>query len=88
MKMPVMKMRLVNGLLAIALGTALSIGLSGCVSYGNTHALVTPVGAIGYHSFKPEHRTQPREIKLPEPSAPDQIAAVNQQPEPVSNGEQ
>lgn len=84
MKMRLMKTRLMNGLLAVALGTA----LSGCVSYGNTHALVTPVGAIGYHSFKPEHRTQQREIKLPEHSAPDQIAAVNEQPKLDTSGEQ
>jgi len=30
--------------------------LSGCVSYGQTHALVTPIGVAGWHSFAPPQR--------------------------------
>ncbi len=52
--------------------------LSGCVSYGNTHALVTPVGVLGYHKFKPENSSTPREINLPEQRTPDRIAATNE----------
>ncbi len=28
--------------------------LSGCVTTPNTKALVTPIGAAGYHTFKPK----------------------------------
>ena len=48
--------------------------LSGCVTYGQTHALITPIGVAGVHSFKPSDST-PRNINLPKPSQPDQIAA-------------
>jgi hypothetical protein len=68
-----MKVGLLSSLTMIALAAA----LGGCVSYGNTHALVTPVGVMGYHSFKPDDKSTPREIKLPEQSTPDRIAAVN-----------
>lgn len=71
-----MKVRLLNGLAIVSLAAA----LSGCVSYGNTHALVTPVGAIGYHTFKPENAPKPpRDINLPKASEPDRIAATNEQ---------
>ncbi|MDY6945792.1 MAG: hypothetical protein SXG53_08750 [Pseudomonadota bacterium] len=68
-----MKVRLLTGLTIISLSAA----LGGCVSYGTTHALVTPVGVVGYHSFKPDNQSMPREITLPEQSTPDRIAAAN-----------
>lgn len=68
-----MKVRSLSSLTMIAFAAA----LSGCVSYGNTHALVTPVGVMGYHSFKPDNKGTPREIELPEQSTPDRIAATN-----------
>lgn len=64
-----MKVRFTTTLAIVSSAAA----LSGCVSYGNTHALITPVGAVGYHSFKPSNTT--RDIQLPEPSNPDRIAA-------------
>jgi hypothetical protein len=60
--------------------------LSGCVSLGNTHALVTPVGAVGYHTFKPRNAPNPnvpRDIRL---NWPDRVAANNPQEEPSKNG--
>ena len=73
-----MKVRLFSSLTIVSLAAA----LSGCVSYGNTHALVTPVGVMGYHSFKPDNKATPREIKLPEQSMPDRIAATNESEQP------
>jgi hypothetical protein len=47
--------------------------MSGCVSYGgNTHALITPVGIAGYHTFKPENAPQPVR-------QPDRMASTNAQ---------
>lgn len=67
-----MKVRLLNivGIVSIA------AAMSGCVSYGNTHALLTPVGVIGYHKFKPEN-TAPA---VPPPN-PDRVAHANEQDE-------
>lgn len=31
----------------------IALALSGCVSTPNTKALITPVGAAGYHTFAP-----------------------------------
>lgn len=67
-----MKVRMLNGLAIVSLAAA----LAGCVSYGNTHALLTPVGVVGYHTFKPANSTTPREIRLPE--TPDRIAASSE----------
>lgn len=64
-----MKVRFTTTLAIVSLAAA----LSGCVSYGNTHALLTPVGGIGYHSFKPSNTA--RDIQLPEQKNPDRIAA-------------
>lgn len=66
-----MKVRLLTmiGIVSMAAAT------SGCVSMGGTHALITPVGAIGYHKFKPEN-TQPA---VPLPPNPDQVAAIQKQ---------
>jgi hypothetical protein len=47
--------------------------LGGCVSYGNTHALITPLGVAGYHKFKPEN-TSP---VLPPPT-PDRMTAATE----------
>lgn len=76
-----MKVRLLSGLASGLAMVSLAAALSGCVSYGNTHALVTPVGVAGYHSFKPKNTNTPRDIQLPEQSPPDRIAATNDQPE-------
>ncbi len=53
--------------------------MSGCVSYGNTHALVTPVGAVGYHTFKPQNS----EPAVPSESNPNRVAATNAQNDDV-----
>lgn len=45
--------------------------LSGCVNTPNTKALITPVGAAGYHMFKP--KDVPTRI---EPSDVDRLAAA------------
>lgn len=77
-----MKLRLLNGLMIVSLVAA----LSGCVSLGNTHALVTPVGAIGYHTFKPDNAPNPnvpRDIRL---GGPDRVAAANEQSKQSNNG--
>jgi hypothetical protein len=51
---------------------SMAVVMSGCVSYGNTHALITPVGVAGYHKFKPQN-TAPAL-----PPSPDQVAAIQQ----------
>jgi hypothetical protein len=53
--------------------------LSGCVSVGNTHALITPVGVAGFHTFKPAPND--RDILLPPQRNPDRIAATREQAE-------
>jgi hypothetical protein len=68
------KSRLLKITAVVSFASALVGGLSGCVTYGNTHALITPVGVAGYHTFKP---SQPvRDINLPEQRNADKIAAV------------
>ena len=56
----------------------LTVSMSGCVSYGNTHALITPVGVAGYHSFKPADapRNVPPDINLQQDRDPNRIAAA------------
>ena len=66
-----MKVRLLSFVGVVSIAAA----LSGCVSYGNTHALVTPLGVAGYHKFKPEN-TAP--VVPPRPT-PDRMTAANQQ---------
>lgn len=79
-----MNVRMLRLRISSGLGIAcLAMTLSGCVTYGNTHALITPVGVAGYHTFKPDHGKTPREINLPEQRTPDRIAAVNDQDEQV-----
>jgi hypothetical protein len=61
-----------SSMLAVAVVAAAT---SGCVTYGNTHALLTPVGVAGYRTFKPDHAELPRDIDLPAPSTADHIAS-------------
>ena len=75
-----MKVRLLNVVGLVSLAAA----MSGCVSYGGTHALITPVGAIGYHKFKPEN-TSP--AVLPPPNA-DRVAAIQKQHEQAARDEE
>lgn len=78
-------MRLVSSAL-VAVGFAAA--LSGCVSYGNTHALLTPIGVAGYHSFKPANapRTVP-EIQLQQDRDPNRIAVTKAQQKPAADNE-
>ncbi|GFE83536.1 hypothetical protein GCM10011487_55360 [Steroidobacter agaridevorans] len=66
-----MKVRLLSLVSVVSIAAA----LSGCVSYGNTHALITPLGVAGYHKFKPEN-TAP--VVPPRPN-PDRMTAANHQ---------
>jgi hypothetical protein len=54
--------------------------LTGCVSFGNTDALITPIGVAGVHSFKPSDSA--REINLPPQRQPDTVAANRERIEP------
>lgn len=66
-----MKIRLSNVVGIVSIAAA----LSGCVSYGNTHALITPLGVAGYHKFKPENSAP----VVPPPPNPDRMTASHQQ---------
>ena len=78
-----MKMRLTK----LVCSAAVAAGLSGCVSYGNTHALITPVGVVGYHTFKPANAPS-RDIQLPpQQRDPNQIAAVKAKKEQPADSE-
>jgi hypothetical protein len=72
-----MKMQLLKLVGSAAVLTAVT-GLGGCVSYGNTHALLTPVGIAGYHTFKPANapRNVPPDIQLQQDRDPNRIAAA------------
>lgn len=65
-------------------GAAMALSsVSGCVSYGNTHALITPVGVAGYHTFKP---TEPARDLPPtdlNQTDPDRVAAAKPKREPA-----
>jgi hypothetical protein len=63
----------ISSLAALSAATA----LSGCVSVGRTHALITPVGVAGVHSFKPAPNG--RDIRLPPQQDPDRVAAIREQ---------
>lgn len=76
MKVPVLK---------IVSCAAVAAALSGCVSNGNTHALITPVGVVGYHTFKPSQGT--REIQLPQDRDPNQIAAAKAEQEQAADSD-
>lgn len=62
-------------LLSVVGVVSMAAAMSGCVSYGGTHALITPVGAIGYHKFKPENSSP----ALPPPPNADRVAAIQKQ---------
>jgi hypothetical protein len=51
--------------------SALLIGLSGCINTATTKALITPVGAVGIHSFAPERSPD----RMPPPDA-DRVARM------------
>jgi hypothetical protein len=76
-----MTMRSIKLVCSAVVMAALTAGLSGCVSYGNTHALLTPVGVAGYHSFKPANapRNVPPEIQLQQDRDPNRIAAARRE---------
>ena len=74
-----MKIRMFQVLGVVSVAAA----LSGCVTSGGTHALITPVGVAGYHTFKPEN-TAP--VRPPLPNA-DRVAA-NQENERQSRDEE
>lgn len=64
----------------IAAIVSFAAALSGCVSYGNTHALITPVGVAGYHTFKPDvvDPNAPRDIRLSQQRAAlERVASTN-----------
>jgi hypothetical protein len=79
-----MKMRLTKLVCSAAVVAGLSAGLSGCMTYGNTHALITPVGVAGYHTFKPANAPA-RDIRLPRD--PNQIAAAKVKEEQAADSE-
>lgn len=66
-----------------------AMALSGCVSYGNTHALITPVGVAGYHTFKPASapRNVPPDLQLQQDRDPNRIADVKAKPQPAADNE-
>ena len=70
-----MKIRFMSSVAIVCSAAA----LSGCVSYGNTNALITPIGVAGVHSFKPKQNA--RDIHLPAPQNPDRVAALQEQQE-------
>jgi len=71
-----------------AVVAGLTAGMSGCVSYGNTHALLTPVGVAGYHTFKPANAPRnPREIQIPEQRDPNRIANAKAKEEQAADSE-
>lgn len=76
MKIPVLK---------IVSCAAVAAALSGCVHYGNTHALITPVGVAGYHTFKPAQGE--REIPLPQQRDPNRIVAAKAKQEQAADGD-
>jgi hypothetical protein len=83
-----MKMRLKKLVCSATAVAALTAGVSGCVSYGNTHALLTPVGVAGYHTFKPANAPRnPREIQLPEQRDPNRIANAKAKQEQAADSE-
>ena len=82
-----MKMRMMKLVCSAAVLAGLSAGMSGCVSYGNTHALVTPIGVAGYHTFKPANapRSVPPDIQLHQERDPNRIAAAKDEQKPAGD---
>lgn len=58
----------------IALAAAVALG--GCVSTPNTKALITPIGAVGVHSFAPTQKKSPDEMKAAR-EAEQRLARMN-----------
>jgi len=56
---------------ALTLVSAMVV-LSGCVNTPNTKALITPVVALGVHSFEPERSPD----RMPPPSTADGVARI------------
>lgn len=83
-----MKMRPMKLVCSAVVMAGLAAGLSGCASYGNTHALLTPIGVAGYHTFKPANapRNVP-DIQLQQDRDPNRIAATKDQPKPAADNE-
>lgn len=67
-----MKVRWLHMVTVVSVAAA----MSGCVSYGGTHALITPVGIAGYHTFKPENSAPAVPTTRPDP---EHMAAASQQ---------
>ena len=80
-----MKMRLLKLVCSAAVLAGLT-GLSGCVSYGNTHALLTPIGVAGYHSFKPANAPV-RDIQMPDQHDPNRIADAKAKEQQAADNE-
>lgn len=74
-----MKVRLITSLAIVSFAAS----TSGCVSYGNTHSLITPLGVAGVHSFKPSDTA--REIRLPAQKNPDRVAAASAEQDAQAN---
>ena len=83
-----MKLRSIKFVGSAVVVAGLAAGLSGCVSYGNTHALITPVGVAGYHTFKPANapRNVPPDIQLQQDRDPNRIAAAKVEQPAADNG--
>jgi hypothetical protein len=84
-----MKMRAMKLVCSAVVMAGLAAGLTGCVSYGNTHALLTPIGVAGYHTFKPANapRPVPPDIQLQQDRDPNRIAATKDEPKPAADNE-
>lgn len=82
-----MKMRSLKLVCSAIVLTGLTAGVSGCVSYGNTHALLTPIGVAGYHTFKPANAPA-RDIQLPpDQRDPNRIADAKAKEEQAADNE-
>ena len=81
-----MKMRISKLVCSAVVLTGLTAGMSGCVSYGNTHALITPVGVAGYHTFKPDNAPS-RDIQMPDQRDPNRIANAKAKEEQAADNE-
>lgn len=84
-----MKMRFMKLVCSAIVMTGLAAGLTGCVSYGNTHALLTPVGVAGYHTFKPANapRNVPPDIQLQQDRDPNRIADAKAKQEAAADND-
>ena len=81
-----MKMRSLKLVCSAMVLAGLTAGVSGCVSYGNTHALITPVGVAGYHTFKPANAPG-RDVQMPDQRDPNRIADAKAKEEQAADNE-